>query len=205
MIINGAYLKLAAPIINMLSKKVKAHGVSHGLSEVGYDIRVKQKIEWFPPSVETFLYLLEDRDTGAVTHEYLLKEGKKAIHGYTRVYTSETDFVESIGRTALASSIEEFDLPIDLWGELRNKSTHARRFFDATIGTDMEPGWKGFLTIEIIFHGLQPITIPAGSGIAKAVFHELKDHARYDGKYQSQPDAPVPSIYLFNEEDQSRS
>jgi dCTP deaminase len=195
MIINGVYLKLLKPIKDMIFTKERSHGVSYGLSEVGYDIRVKQKIEYFPPDAEEILHLITNQGSIHLTHGYVVQRVQKAIHGYTRVYTSETNFVESIGRTALASSIEQFKLPPDLWGELRNKSTHARRFFDATLGTDMEPGWEGFLTIEIIFHGLEPVTIEAGTGIAKAVFHELKDHAYYDGKYQSQADAPVPPIF----------
>jgi dCTP deaminase len=120
--------------------------------------------------------------------------------GYTTVQNSIGEWVETIGRTALASSVEEFQLPTHLWGELRNKSTHARRFMDCTIGTDMEPGWKGFLTIEIIFHGNEPIIIPAGSAIAKAVFHELRNPCEYTGKYQNQEDKPIPAIMENNNE-----
>ena len=48
MIINGLWLLQAQPIVGMLDIKVQEHGVSHGLSEVGYDIRLKQDI-WFWP------------------------------------------------------------------------------------------------------------------------------------------------------------
>ncbi|QIG76570.1 dCTP deaminase protein [Rhizobium phage RHph_I1_6] len=195
MIINGAYLKLAQPIINMLSRKVKAHGVSHGLSEVGYDIRIKQRVEYHPPNPDDIMDIMENYDGSNLIYHFRKDRVMRALYGYTRVFSTETKYVESIGRTALASSIEQFELPADLWGELRNKSTHARCFLDATLGTDMEPGWKGFLTIELVFHGMEPVTIEAGCGIAKAVFHELKDHAKYDGKYQSQPDSPVPPIF----------
>lgn len=44
MIINGQELLQAAPIKNMLSTKERLHGVSHGLAEAGYDIRLKQDI-----------------------------------------------------------------------------------------------------------------------------------------------------------------
>jgi dCTP deaminase len=46
MIINGLDLLEAAPIKYMINKKRRAHGVSWGLSEAGYDIRVKQDIEF---------------------------------------------------------------------------------------------------------------------------------------------------------------
>lgn len=191
MIINGSELYAAQPILNMLSEKQTAHGVSHGLSEVGYDLRVKQEIRWTPPDPMDFLYwadrLKNDRYTGI---EHIKEQMNKAFFGYTSV-----DGVTSVGRTALASSIEEFRIPNHLWGELRNKSTHARKFNDWTIGTDMEPGWKGFLTIEVIFHANEPIEIVAGSGVAKAVFHEIKEIREYNGKYQNQEDKPVEAIY----------
>lgn len=46
MIVNGKALLEAAPIKNMLDHKVKHSGVSHGLAEVGYDIRIKQTVEF---------------------------------------------------------------------------------------------------------------------------------------------------------------
>lgn len=46
MIVNGKALLELAPIKGMLTEKHKAHGVSHGLSEAGYDIRIKQRIEF---------------------------------------------------------------------------------------------------------------------------------------------------------------
>lgn len=194
MILNGIALYVLSPIKNMLRTKEKAHGVSHGLSEVGYDIRLKQKVEYFPPDVDAFNFWLKEIDGTIVRRDSALKHATEALHGFTVVTNEDGSTVKSIGRTALASSVEEFNIPTDLWGELRNKSTHARRFYDCSLGTDMEPGWSGFLTIEIVFHGILPVTLHAGMGIAKAVFHELKHNATYDGKYQGQADRPIPPI-----------
>lgn len=194
MIVNGQTLLSKQPIEDMLEEKVKEHGVSHGLSEVGYDLRVKQEIRFTPPDPLAYARLIRN------AHDWQLVKNaqaiRKAFFGYTRVTSEDGSVVETIGRTALASSIEKMTMPTDLWGELRNKSTHARCFIDATIGTDMEPNWKGYLTIEIIFHRNEPMTIPAGSGIAKAVFHEIKHRAEYDGKYQNQEDKPVAPIFV---------
>jgi dCTP deaminase len=44
MIINGSDLLRLAPIKGMINEKRREHGVSWGLSEAGYDIRVKQDI-----------------------------------------------------------------------------------------------------------------------------------------------------------------
>jgi dCTP deaminase len=46
MIINGSHLLNRAPIRGMITEKRREHGVSWGLSEAGYDIRIKQSI-WF--------------------------------------------------------------------------------------------------------------------------------------------------------------
>jgi dCTP deaminase len=190
-LINGIELLMKEPIKDMIATKETSHGVSWGMSEVGYDIRVKQTIEWIPPDPVRAFELFESRfsfDPGQWDVLFL-----QAFHGYT-IVSSPDDVVHKIGRTALASSIEEFQINNDLWCEFRNKSTHARRFIDPTLVTDGEPGWKGFLTIEICFHDLEPIIIPAGSGLLKAVFHQVVEPVTYQGKYQSQDDRPVPAI-----------
>ena len=46
MIINGSDLLQRAPIKGMINEKRREHGVSWGLSEAGYDIRIKQDIEF---------------------------------------------------------------------------------------------------------------------------------------------------------------
>lgn len=143
MIMNGKLLLQAAPIKDMLKTKERAHGVSYGLSEAGYDIRVKQDIH------------LDTND-----------------------------------RFVLASAIEEFQMPPHLVGVVHDKSTWARQGL-SVFNTVIEPGWRGFLTLELVYHGNWSIHIPAGAGIAQVLFHELHELAAYDGKYQNQEDRPV--------------
>lgn len=162
MIINGQALLRHAPIKDMVCSKQKVHGTSYGLSEAGYDIRIKQNI-WFNPAKGNGLVALNN------------EPGKQ-------------------GRFTLASAIEEFDMPIDLVGVVHDKSTWARQGV-SVFNTVIEPGWKGFLTLEIVFQGNESVHIPAGSGIAQVLFHKLQDTAEYNGKYQNQKDEPVPSIW----------
>jgi dCTP deaminase len=98
-----------------------------------------------------------------------------------------------MGRFAIASSVEEFQMPGVLAGIVHDKSTWARRGL-SVFNTVIEPGWNGFLTLELVYHGRQVLHIPAGSGIAQVVFHVVSDKASYDGKYQNQPDRPVDAI-----------
>lgn len=196
MIINAHLLLEAEPIKAMSPTKNQEHGVSWGLSEVGYDIRVKQEILWTPPDPLRAMSLYEDRRHYDPSEFKELFE--RAFHGFTEV-THHGETKTKIGRTAMASSVEPFQIPPKLWCEFRNKSTHARCFVDATLGTDGEPGWTGHLTIEIVFHDLVPVTIPAGSAILKAVFHEIAVPMAYAGKYQNQADRPVDAIFVENE------
>lgn len=147
MIVNKLKLLMAAPIKNMVRAKQTNNGVSWGLTECGYDIRIKQDVWMF----------------------------------FGR-------------RFALGSSVEEFDMPENLMGRVLNKSTWARRGVDASMTTNIEPGWKGFLTIELRYSRIWPIKIKAGSGIAQVIFETLAENAQYEGKYQNQRDEPVAAL-----------
>lgn len=97
-----------------------------------------------------------------------------------------------LGSFTLASAIEEFEMPPNLVGIVHDKSSWARRSL-SVFNTVIEPGWKGFLTLELVYHGQEPLHIPAGSGIAQVIFHETLMTAMYNGKYQNQEDQPVPA------------
>ena len=163
MIINAASLLALAPIKKMLAVKESAHGVTHGMSEAGYDIRIKQDIVFMPAG-------------GTRVHDKILVN-----NDWTKVQS---------GRFVLASAIEEFDMPPFLTAIVHDKSTWARRGL-SVFNTVIEPGWKGFLTLELVYHGSKVLHIPAGSGIAQVVFHSTSDHASYTGRYQNQEDRPT--------------
>lgn len=168
MIVNGSALLEACPIKDMLTSKQRLHGVSHGMSEAGYDIRIKQDI--------TFA---------------LGPHGDMSV----KIYNDSGTFDSlRLGRFTLASAMEEFDMPTNLVGIVHDKSTWARRGL-SVFNTVIEPGWKGFLTLELVYHGQPALHIPAGSGIAQVVFHETAVQSRYSGKYQNQADRPVAAIY----------
>ena len=144
MIINGRKLYDTRPLTPMADMKLKEHGVSYGLSEAGYDLRIKQ----------------------AVT-----------LHPFKRF--------------ALASTIEKFDMPRDLVAVVHDKSTWARKGL-SVFNTVIEPDWRGWLTLELVYYGWKPLRIPAGAGIAQAIFHRIEEPASYgNGKYQDQTDRPV--------------
>lgn len=169
MITNGQYLLQAAPILNMETTKISEHGVSYGLGEAGYDIRIKQNIV-FSPNCPSWAM-------GVAVSDIDLN--------HCRLFDK--------GRFTLASAVEQFQMPNYLTGIVHDKSTWARRGL-SVFNTVIEPGWHGFLTLELVYHGNDELIIPAGSGIAQVMFHEVRQPAAYNGKYQYQDDRPVPAI-----------
>ena len=94
------------------------------------------------------------------------------------------------GTFLLASTIEEFCMPPDVMGIVHDKSTWARRGL-AVQNTVIEPGWKGYLTLELTNHGQEPIILERGMPIAQVVFHWVDFPVEgYDGKYQNQQRGP---------------
>ena len=165
MIINGKALLELSPIKDMIPHKVTGNLVSHGLSEAGYDIRITQDISFVK---ELFSDQIVCRVNG-------------------RTNENVTNFV-------LASAMEEFSMPDNLIGIVHDKSTWARQGL-SVFNTVIESGWKGFLTLELVYHGNSTLIIPAGSGIAQVVFHETKEPRSYSGKYQNQKDEPTESKF----------
>lgn len=148
MIRNGGSLYTSRPLTPIEHTKQKAGGVSFGMSEAGYDVRIKQRVTLSPES-----------------------------------------------RFALASTVEHFTMPPDLVGVVHDKSSWARRGL-SVFNTVIEPGWRGFLTLELVYHGSETLTIEAGSGIAQVIFHELAEPRQYTGRYQDQADNPVEAIVI---------
>lgn len=99
------------------------------------------------------------------------------------------------GEFMLASTIERFTMPTNLVGVVHDKSTWARRGL-AVQNTVIEPGWKGWLTLELTNHSKETIVITRGDPIAQILFHYLdgKASVAYDGKYQNQRRGPVQPI-----------
>jgi len=162
MIVNGNRLLTYQPIVNMLDAKYREHGVSYGLTEAGYDIRLKQDIFFRKRQYYPMHVVVGD---GSLT---------------------ESNFI-------IASAIEEFDMPNNLVGVVHDKSTWARHGL-SVFNTVIEPGWKGFLTLELVYHGEKDLHLPAGAGIAQILFSQICDESSYSGKYQNQADEPVEAI-----------
>lgn len=91
----------------------------------------------------------------------------------------------------LVHSIEHFNMTDDVLGKVADKSTLARKGL-AVQNTIIEPGWKGYLTLEITNHGDEVIELYHDMPIAQIIFFNLeKSVDGYKGKYQNQENRPV--------------
>jgi dCTP deaminase len=95
------------------------------------------------------------------------------------------------GRFQLAATLEHFSMPDDVLGVIHDKSSWARRGL-CVQNTVIEPGWRGYLTLELTNHGLEHLVLTQGGAIAQVIFHRLDEPAEhpYDGKYQDQEPGP---------------
>ena len=127
-----------------------------------------------------------------------------SIAGYD--ITLDHDAVFEPGSFTLVSAAEHFDMPFNIIGVVHDKSSLARKGL-AVQNTVIEPGWRGYLTMEVTNHNPKPawwnlwgwyarhdgrIARRKGDAIAQVLFHILDEPAEkpYDGKYQDQKRGP---------------
>lgn len=125
---------------------------------------------------------------------YLDKSGNScglSIAGYDLTLDSPHDVLIPAGGFALVSAAERFNLPPSIIGVVHDKSSLARRGI-AVQNTIAEPGWRGYLTLEVTNHSRDNVILKPDHAIAQVVFHRLDEDAEhpYDGKYQDQVRGP---------------
>lgn len=104
-------------------------------------------------------------------------------------------FTLAEGQFKLASSVEEFFMPKNVAGVLKDKSSWARVGL-SVFNTFVDPGFLGYLTLELVNHGPSPLRIKAGDSIAQVIF-QFTDRPTegYKGKYNRQEAGPQKARY----------
>ena len=104
------------------------------------------------------------------------------------------EFILFKGSFELASTVEHFTMPNDVVGFVYDKSTYARLGL-SLFNTVLEPGWTGFLTLELSFVGPKALGLRAGDPIAQIIFQRVEGSViPYRGKYQNQKAGPQAAI-----------
>jgi len=105
--------------------------------------------------------------------------------------TALPDMILPVGRMVLGATIERFNIPRDLCAHMRDKSSLIRR--GLMLGnTVAEPGWQGFLTLELTNLSGAPMELFEGMPIGQFQFELLSRSVDtpYSGKYQYQEAGP---------------
>ncbi len=152
--------------------------VSFGLSSFGYDIRVADEFKVFTNvynSVVDPKHFREDSFVDMKTNECIIPPNS----------------------FALARSVEYFRIPKTVLAFCIGKSTYARCGIIVNV-TPFEPGWEGYVTIEISNTTPLPAKIYANEGIAQVVFFEgdpcRVSYADRKGKYMNQVGIVGPMV-----------
>ncbi len=155
-------------IITPFNERQVVRGRSCGLSSCGYDVRV---------------------DLGAENLERVIMHPS----AYGVNMTPQGPHIKRVaGHTfRLAATMEHFKMPDNVMGVVHDKSSWARQGL-AVQNTVIEPNWRGFLTLELTYHGEERLEIFDGDPIAQIIFHQLDEPTEqpYVGKYQNQEAGP---------------
>ncbi len=155
--------------------------ISYGLSSYGYDIRVADEFKVFTPGMG---------DLSVVDPKHLATRAMVDFRGDVCIIPPNS--------FALARSLEYMRMPRDVLGTVLGKSTYARCGV-VTNFTPLEPGWHGYITIEISNTTPLPAKIYANEGIAQVLFFEGDapcevSYADKKGKYQGQRGVVLPRL-----------
>jgi dCTP deaminase len=160
-------------------RQVSGGKVSFGLSSYGYDLRIADEFKIFT-NINTTMVDPKHFDP-----------------------KSFTDFKGDIciippNSFALGRSVEYFRIPRNVMTICVGKSTYARCGIITNV-TPFEPGWEGYVTLEISNTTPLPAKIYSGEGIAQVLFFESDEecevsYADKKGKYQAQKRITPPRV-----------
>jgi len=95
----------------------------------------------------------------------------------------------------LAVTLEHFAFPNNICGSVLDKSSWARVFVSA-FNTHLDPGWQGYLTLELANLSEECIEYVEGDPVCQIKFEWLDEPTElpYVGKYQHQIQIPQHAI-----------
>ncbi|MCC7478334.1 dCTP deaminase [bacterium] len=160
-------------------KQISKGKISYGLSSFGYDIRV-------------------GRDFKIFTNVNSSVVDPKNFDPHSFVDFSGDVCVIPPNSFALAVSVEFMRIPRNVLCVCVGKSTYARCGIITNV-TPLEPGWEGYITLEISNTTTLPARIYANEGLVQVLFFESDEacetsYADRSGKYQGQKGITIPTV-----------
>jgi dCTP deaminase len=151
--------------------------ISYGLSSYGYDLRVGSDFKVF-------------------TNLYNSVVDPKNFNENAFVHIQADECIIPPNSFALACSVEYFRIPRNVLTICIGKSTYARCGIIVNV-TPFEPGWEGYVTLEISNTTPLPAKIYANEGLAQVLFLQGSEvcevsYADRNGKYMRQTKITLP-------------
>ena len=177
----------AQPLITPFTERGVVNGKSYGLSACTYDCRIDQDLILEPmPFMSILAYTRGDhlRDLTIESADILDIDARAVAK------------INNTNHRALASTMERFAFPHNVCGSVLDKSSFARVFVSA-FNTHLDPGWDGFLTVELVNLGDTVVEYKQGDPVCQIKFEWLDEPTDlpYVGrKYSDQPARPVAAI-----------
>ncbi|MCG8351640.1 MAG: dCTP deaminase [Chloroflexales bacterium] len=159
--------------------QIRTGVISYGLSSYGYDMRVADEFKVF---MNVFNVVVDPKDFSP--------------RSFVDIKADYCDIPPN--SFALARSMEYFRIPRRILCIVMGKSSYARCGIVVNV-TPLEPGWEGYVTIEISNTTPLPARIYANEGIGQVIFLESDEdcevsYADKRGKYQQQHGIVLPRI-----------
>ncbi len=168
--------KMIEPYVD---KQKRDNVISFGLSSYGYDVRIADEFKIF---TNVFGAMVDPK----------FFDPKSFVD-----YRGEVCIIPP-NSFALGRTVEYFRIPRNVMTICVGKSTYARCGIITNV-TPLEPGWEGYVTLEISNTTPLPAKIYANEGIAQILFFEsdeqcLTTYADKRGKYQGQVGVTLPKV-----------
>ncbi len=168
-----------AMIEPFVDTQVRDNVISYGLSSYGYDIRISNEYKIFT-------------NLNSTTVDPKLFDPKSFVD-----FEGDVCIVPP-NSFALGRTVEYFRVPRNVMTICVGKSTYARCGIITNV-TPLEPGWEGYVTLEISNTTPLPARIYSGEGIAQILFFEgaeecMASYSDKKGKYQGQTGVTLPKV-----------
>ncbi|MCH8018966.1 dCTP deaminase [candidate division KSB1 bacterium] len=162
-----------------VESQVRENVISYGVSSYGYDVRIADEYKIFTNLNSTI-----------VDPKHFDPKSFVDFKGEVCIVPPNS--------FALGRTIEYFRIPRKTMTICVGKSTYARCGIITNV-TPLEPGWEGYITLEVSNTTPLPAKIYSGEGIAQILFFEsdeecLTSYADKKGKYQGQTGVTLPKI-----------
>lgn len=162
-----------------VENQVRENVISYGLSSYGYDVRIADEFKIFTNLNSTIV-------------------DPKNFDSKSLVDFKGDVCIIPPNSFALGRTVERFKIPKNIMTICVGKSTYARCGIITNV-TPLEPGWEGYVTLEISNTTPLPAKIFSGEGIAQILFFEgdepcATSYADKSGKYQGQDGITLPKV-----------